>query len=213
MRGKYCMVRTRSAGVFAGTLTALEGQTATLTNARRIWYWDGAASLSQLANDGPSKPQNCNSIASRRGHAVRGDRNHPDHQCRARCNCGSAGMEGVISDCYGSGDGYGYGDGSGHGSGHGDGYGYGYGSGYGRPRRRLRLWRRLWPRLRPRRRIRLRLLALAMATGSGYGDPATALATATAAMALATDNQSTFGRWKRDHGCRTAGWQGWSRDP
>ena len=59
MLGKYCMVRTRSAGVFAGTLTALEGQTATLTNARRIWYWDGAASLSQLANDGPSKPQNC----------------------------------------------------------------------------------------------------------------------------------------------------------
>ena len=59
MIGKYCMVRTRSAGVFAGTLASLEGQTATLTDARRIWYWDGAASLSQLSNDGPSKPQNC----------------------------------------------------------------------------------------------------------------------------------------------------------
>ena len=30
-----------------------------LTNARRIWYWDGAASLSQLANEGTSKPGNC----------------------------------------------------------------------------------------------------------------------------------------------------------
>ena len=59
MIGKYCMVRTESSGVFAGTLAALEGNTATLTDARRIWYWDGAASLSQLANDGPSKPQNC----------------------------------------------------------------------------------------------------------------------------------------------------------
>jgi hypothetical protein len=26
---------------------------------RRVWYWDGAASLSQMAVDGVSKPQNC----------------------------------------------------------------------------------------------------------------------------------------------------------
>ena len=30
-----------------------------LTNARRIWYWDGAASLSQLAMEGIKKPENC----------------------------------------------------------------------------------------------------------------------------------------------------------
>ena len=30
-----------------------------MRDARRIWYWDGAASLSQLANTGTSKPRNC----------------------------------------------------------------------------------------------------------------------------------------------------------
>ena len=59
MIGKYCMVRTYSAGVFAGTLKSREGKEAVLSEARRIWYWDGAASLSQLATEGTSKPQNC----------------------------------------------------------------------------------------------------------------------------------------------------------
>lgn len=56
---QYCMVRTYSAGVFAGYLKERNGKEATLVNARRIWYWDGAASLSQLAMEGTSKPQNC----------------------------------------------------------------------------------------------------------------------------------------------------------
>lgn len=55
----YCMVRTYSAGVFAGYVESREGKEATLRNARRIWYWEGAASLSQLATDGTSKPENC----------------------------------------------------------------------------------------------------------------------------------------------------------
>lgn len=59
MIGRYCMVRSTNAGVFAGILKSLYGQTATLKNARRIHYWDGAASLSQLATSGTSKPQNC----------------------------------------------------------------------------------------------------------------------------------------------------------
>ena len=42
-----------------GELIAQEGQEVTLKNARRIWYWDGAASLSQLAKDGTSNPSNC----------------------------------------------------------------------------------------------------------------------------------------------------------
>jgi hypothetical protein len=55
----YVIVRTYSAGVFAGNLLARKGQEVTLANARRIWYWDGAASLSELAMTGTSKPQNC----------------------------------------------------------------------------------------------------------------------------------------------------------
>lgn len=59
MIGKYCIVRTNSAGVFAGTLKSREGKEVVLADARRIWYWDGAASLSQLAMSGTSKPGNC----------------------------------------------------------------------------------------------------------------------------------------------------------
>lgn len=55
------IVRSESAGVFFGIpkCTDLSKGLVTLENARRIWYWDGAASLSQLAMDGPSKPENC----------------------------------------------------------------------------------------------------------------------------------------------------------
>ena len=56
---EYCMVRTYSAGVFAGYVEKRDGREATLRHARRMWYWDGAASLSQLATDGTSKPENC----------------------------------------------------------------------------------------------------------------------------------------------------------
>ena len=56
---EYCMVRTFSAGVFAGYIESRSGKEAVLRNARRIWYWDGAASLSELATRGTSKPENC----------------------------------------------------------------------------------------------------------------------------------------------------------
>ena len=59
MIGLYCIVRTYSAGVFAGKLLRHEGKEVTLENARRLWYWDGAASLSQLAMEGVKKPENC----------------------------------------------------------------------------------------------------------------------------------------------------------
>ena len=53
------IVRTYSAGVHFGTLEAKEGKEVVLSNSRRLWYWDGSASLSQLAIDGVSKPNNC----------------------------------------------------------------------------------------------------------------------------------------------------------
>ena len=56
---EYCIVRTYSAGVFAGYLKSREGKEGVVLNARRLYYWDGAASLSQLAMEGVSKPENC----------------------------------------------------------------------------------------------------------------------------------------------------------
>ena len=58
-KGDYIICRTYSAGVFAGTLVSRKGQEVELKNARRLWYWDGAASLSQLAMEGVKKPKNC----------------------------------------------------------------------------------------------------------------------------------------------------------
>ena len=57
--GKYVIVRCDRAGVFAGVLKEREGREITLTDCRRLWYWDGAASISQLAVDGTVKPVNC----------------------------------------------------------------------------------------------------------------------------------------------------------
>lgn len=56
---KYVIVRTYSAGVFAGELESKNGKEVILKNARRLWYWDGASTLSQLAMHGTSKPENC----------------------------------------------------------------------------------------------------------------------------------------------------------
>jgi len=56
---KYIICRTFSAGVFAGYLESRNGQEVVLRKARRLWYWEGAASLSQAATDGFSKPNAC----------------------------------------------------------------------------------------------------------------------------------------------------------
>lgn len=55
----YVIVRTYSAGVFAGYLKAKKGMEVTLSDAIRIWGWEGAASLSQLAMEGVKKPHEC----------------------------------------------------------------------------------------------------------------------------------------------------------
>jgi len=55
----YVIVRTESAGVHAGYLVSRNGSEAELSNARRIWKWSGAASLSQLAGAGTSDPGGC----------------------------------------------------------------------------------------------------------------------------------------------------------
>jgi len=55
----YVMVRTQNAGVFAGRLVLKEGSEVELSDARRIWKWVGAASLSELAVRGTSNPEGC----------------------------------------------------------------------------------------------------------------------------------------------------------
>ena len=55
----YVIVRTYSAGVHFGILKSRNGKVVMLTETRRIWYWKGAASLSELALSGVKYPNEC----------------------------------------------------------------------------------------------------------------------------------------------------------
>lgn len=59
--GQYVILHATNAGVFAGVLDAYDPttRTAQLTDARRIWYWEGAASITELALRGVAHPTRC----------------------------------------------------------------------------------------------------------------------------------------------------------
>jgi len=57
--GIYSIVRTNSAGVFAGYVKERNGQEVTLTEATRLWKWSGAFTLSQISIHGVQDPENC----------------------------------------------------------------------------------------------------------------------------------------------------------
>lgn len=52
---RYVVVRTYSAGVHCGEITAQNGKEVTLQHARRIWSWEGAFTLSAVATAGVGK--------------------------------------------------------------------------------------------------------------------------------------------------------------
>jgi hypothetical protein len=60
---KYVIIRADRAGVFAGYLESITdtvaGRVAIMRECRRLWYWSGAASLSQLALEGTKRPNDC----------------------------------------------------------------------------------------------------------------------------------------------------------
>lgn len=52
MKDRKVLIRTYSAGVHYGTLVNRDGQEVHLKNARRLWSWNGALSLSEIASKG-----------------------------------------------------------------------------------------------------------------------------------------------------------------
>ena len=56
---EYCVIRTHSAGVHIGFVKSRTGQEVTLVKSRRLWYWEGAMTLSEVAVTGISKPDSC----------------------------------------------------------------------------------------------------------------------------------------------------------
>lgn len=61
--GKHVVVRSSQSGVWLGELVAQDGDTVTLTDARRAWQWTGAASCSGLAVRGPKGGKICEAVA------------------------------------------------------------------------------------------------------------------------------------------------------
>lgn len=59
MLERKVIIRGDRSGVFFGTLKEKNGTEVKLADCRRLWFWDGAASLSQLAVDGTKKPSSC----------------------------------------------------------------------------------------------------------------------------------------------------------
>ncbi len=57
--GKKVIVRSNKAGVFYGTLKEVKDGDVTMENVRKIFYWDGAAAIEELAYTGTKKPNNC----------------------------------------------------------------------------------------------------------------------------------------------------------
>jgi hypothetical protein len=60
-KDKYYIIRSENAGVFFAQIEKYDSITREidLINSRRLWYWDGAASLSQLSQEGTKLPNKC----------------------------------------------------------------------------------------------------------------------------------------------------------
>ena len=57
--GKKCVFRGNRSGVFFGELADKNGQEVEIKNCRRLWYWDGACSISEISLSGVKNPNNC----------------------------------------------------------------------------------------------------------------------------------------------------------
>lgn len=57
---KKCIVRGDKSGVFYATVENVEDKTvATMSDARFIYYWEGANTIADLSIQGSKRPQNC----------------------------------------------------------------------------------------------------------------------------------------------------------
>lgn len=59
MENKYYIIRGDRSGVFFGQIAGRNGQEVELRNVRKLWYWDGACAVEQLAVDGVTNQNQC----------------------------------------------------------------------------------------------------------------------------------------------------------
>lgn len=74
MVGQKVIVRSINAGVFFGTLASVtpDGCACEITTARKLWYWEGAAAVEELAESGTRLPEKCKFTVTVKSIAVAG---------------------------------------------------------------------------------------------------------------------------------------------
>lgn len=55
----FYIIRADKAGVFMGKIEHLEGGTIVANSLRRLYYWEGALDVTQIAANGVSRPDSC----------------------------------------------------------------------------------------------------------------------------------------------------------
>ena len=58
-KNQYYVVRCDRAGVFFGKVKELGERSITMTEVRKLWHWDGACAVEELALNGTAKPNSC----------------------------------------------------------------------------------------------------------------------------------------------------------
>lgn len=59
MENKKYIVRAKEAGVFYGEIAERSQGEVTMTNVRKLWHWNGACAVEQLALEGVKRPDDC----------------------------------------------------------------------------------------------------------------------------------------------------------
>lgn len=59
MENKYYIILGDRSGVFFGQIAGRNGQEVKLQNVRKLWYWERACAVEQLAVDGVTDPGDC----------------------------------------------------------------------------------------------------------------------------------------------------------
>ena len=59
MKKQMYIVRTDRAGVFYGEVKSKTKDSIVMTNVRKVFYWDGACAVEELALNGSTNPNNC----------------------------------------------------------------------------------------------------------------------------------------------------------
>lgn len=56
---KFYIIRADKAGVFMAKIESLDNGTAVCNSARRLYYWEGALDVTQIAAHGVARPGSC----------------------------------------------------------------------------------------------------------------------------------------------------------